>query len=163
MSQREPDGPTIFNDSNNIERQMQEDGHEIWGWVIYRSEYSSEGDWQEFLSRLRTCIEKSLGRQGGLDMLPKLNYHVFEDRELFDGVDAATIREHFRVWVVTASQQEQGGAGLAHSQRYQFCVQVDADACIRLFMKLRRPLERMRRVRAGSSSFGRIGYQQPTM
>ncbi|WPG99723.1 Hypothetical protein R9X50_00254200 [Acrodontium crateriforme] len=61
-------------------------------------------------------------------MLPSLNYQVFEDRNLFDSVDAATIRDHFRVWAATAPEQEQGGMGAARSQRYQFCVQVDAEA-----------------------------------
>lgn len=61
-------------------------------------------------------------------MLPKLDYQVFEDRDLFGGVDAATIREHFRAWAATASTQEQGGKGPAYSQRYQFCIQVDADS-----------------------------------
>ncbi|KAK5127300.1 hypothetical protein LTR08_004438 [Meristemomyces frigidus] len=128
MSRRQPDCPTVFNSCDNIERYMQEDGHQIWGWVIYRSDYNSEDDWQEFLSRLRMSIEKTLGRCGGLDMLPSLNHKVFEDRNLFDGVDAATIREHFRVWAATASEQEQGGKGPARSQRYQFCMQVDTEA-----------------------------------
>ncbi|KAK4495337.1 hypothetical protein PRZ48_013668 [Zasmidium cellare] len=80
-SRRRPDQATVFNDCDNIERQMQEDEHKIWGWVIYRSDYSSEEDWQEFLRRFRNGIEDSLGFCGGLDMLPSLDYHVFEDRD----------------------------------------------------------------------------------
>lgn len=128
MSRRRPSDPTVFNDCDNIERQMQEDGHKIWGWVIYRSDYSSEEDWQEFLQRLRAETEKSLRCCGGLDMLPSLDYHIFEDKALFDGLDAATIRDHFRAWAATAPEREQDGAGPGYSQRYIFCIQVDRDA-----------------------------------
>ncbi|KAF2160775.1 hypothetical protein M409DRAFT_59571 [Zasmidium cellare ATCC 36951] len=107
MSRRQPNQATVFNDCDNIERQMQEDEHKIWGWVVYRSDYSSEEDWQEFLQRLRhVWITTSL----------KIKTFL-----------TATIREHFRVWAATASEQEQG-AGPARSQRYQFCIQVDSDA-----------------------------------
>lgn len=127
MSRRRPSQSTVFSDCDNIECQMQEDGHKIWGWVIYRNDCTSEEDWQEFIRRLRVGIEKTLKFFDGLNMLSSLDYQVFEDRNLFDGVDAATIREHFRVWAATASDQEQG-TGTGWSQRYLFCIQVDSDA-----------------------------------
>lgn len=127
MSRRLPDEPTRSNDCDNIERQMAKDEHRTWGWIIYRSDYTSEENWQEFLLRFRVRIEKALGCFGGLDMLSSLDYHIFEDPAAFSGVDAATIRSHFRIWAATAADREQG-AGPARSQRYQFCIQVDSDA-----------------------------------
>lgn len=127
MSRRQPDLPTVLSDCDNIERQMEEDQHKSWGWVIYRCDYTHEEEWQEFLSRFCVRIEKALGSSGGLDMLASLDYHILEDRAAFEGVDAATIRSHFRDWTATAADREQG-TGPAHSQRYLFCIQVDSDS-----------------------------------
>ena len=52
-SQREPDRETAFNNADNIERQLQEDGHKIWGWVIYRCTYKSDEEWVQFMDRIR--------------------------------------------------------------------------------------------------------------
>jgi hypothetical protein len=41
-SQHTPDRESTFNDADNIERQLQEDGHKIWGWVIYGCTYKSD-------------------------------------------------------------------------------------------------------------------------
>ncbi|KAF2721639.1 hypothetical protein K431DRAFT_223975 [Polychaeton citri CBS 116435] len=120
-SRRKPGGLTVFNDADNIKRYLQADAHKIWGWVIYRSTYDSEDDWNEFLSCLRTRIKKNLKRCDGLDMLGSLDHKIFEDRALFDGASTSKIREHFRAWTASASIEEQG-AGSVKSQRYQFCI-----------------------------------------
>jgi hypothetical protein len=45
---------THSNYAEQIERQLQEDGHRTWGFVIYRTCYdNTDGDWAEFLKRLR--------------------------------------------------------------------------------------------------------------
>jgi hypothetical protein len=49
-----------FNNADNIERQLQEDGHKIWGWVIYRCTYKSNEEWASFMDRLRYYIESTL-------------------------------------------------------------------------------------------------------
>jgi hypothetical protein len=126
-SQRKPDMETESNKADKLERQLQEDGHKIWGWVIYRCTYSSDTDWADFMSRLRTHIEKSLGLHNGLDMMDSLDYQVFEDKALFDAASPVTVREHFRQWVQLAPQREQGVPAM-RSQRYNFCIHVDEEA-----------------------------------
>ena len=56
-SRRQPDTEWYFNEADMIERQMQADGHRIWGYVIYRTSYSSEDDWTDFRRRLRYHVE----------------------------------------------------------------------------------------------------------
>jgi hypothetical protein len=64
----------------------------------------------------------------GLDMMDSLSITVFEDRSILDGASTSVVvREHFKQWAATAPQQEQG-TGPALSQRYRYCVQVDAVA-----------------------------------
>lgn len=131
-SQRTPDRETAFNNADNVERQLQKDGHKIWGWVIYRCTYESDKDWEDFMNRLRFYTHHTLEFDNGLDMLKSLDYHVFEDRSLFDGAHPSTIREHFKRWATTAPQQEQGTqvAQLQPSQRYNYCLHVDQTALL---------------------------------
>jgi len=126
-SRRKPDMETEHNKADKIERQLQQDNHKIWGWVIHRCTYSSDTAWAEIMSRLESHIRESSRLHNGLDMMESLDYHVFEDRAVFDSASPVTVREHFRQWVQVAPQHEQGAPGM-RSQRYSFCVHVDEEA-----------------------------------
>jgi hypothetical protein len=126
-SRRTPDTETDTNKADIIERQLQGDNHKIWGWVIYRCTYSSDTDWANFMSRLDFHIKNSLRLHNGLDMMESLDYHVFEDKAMFDAANPVTVREHFRHWVKDAPQREQGVPAM-RSQRYNFCIHVDEEA-----------------------------------
>lgn len=126
-SKRTPDRETHHNLADTIEAQLQEDGHKTWGWIIYRCTYESETEWQAFMTRLRFYINDTLEQHNGLDILDSLNYHVFEDRALFDGAHPSAVREHFRKWTTMAPQQEQGTEA-DRSQRYNYCIHVDQAA-----------------------------------
>ena len=59
--------------------------------------------------------------------MESLSLTVIEDRSILDDASTSFVREHFKQWAATAPQKEQGTSpGL--SQRYRYCVQVDADA-----------------------------------
>lgn len=121
---------------------MQADGHRTWGYVIYRTTYSSDDDWAEFLRRLRFHMEETFDTYNGRDILDLFTLTVFSDPSLFDGADTPTIRAHFRQWAETAFRAEQqqqrpqdDSAGAEEKQarmglspRYPFCVLVDAAA-----------------------------------
>lgn len=62
-------------------------------------------------------------------MLESLDYHVFEDRNIFDRAHPSTIREHCKQWASTAPQQEQDSEGKS-SQRYRYCLHVDQTALL---------------------------------
>lgn len=135
-SRRQPHKNWHFNEADVIERQMQADGHHTWGYVIYRTTYSSDDNWAEFLRRLRFQMEATFDYFNGRDILELFTLTVFSDSSLFDGADTPTIRAHFRQWAENAfrtEQQPQDGSGgeevrAGFSPRYQFCVQVDAAA-----------------------------------
>ncbi|GAB7352084.1 hypothetical protein MBLNU459_g2585t1 [Dothideomycetes sp. NU459] len=129
-SPRTPDRSTNFNNADNVERQLQQDGHKTWGWVIYRCTYQSDQEWEEFMKRLKYYINDTLAFENGLDLLESLNYHVFEDRTLFDGTHPSAIRQHFERWTVAAVQDEQGtdSQRYTRSQRYRYCLHVDQDS-----------------------------------
>jgi hypothetical protein len=125
-SKRTPDRETAFNNADNIERQLQEDNHKIWGWVIYRCTYESDSEWEDLMSRLNYYIEQTLRFDNALDMQPSLDCQVFEDASRLDKAHPSTVREIFSQWVETAPQREQGeGKSAARSQRYNYCLHID--------------------------------------
>ncbi|KAI7239120.1 hypothetical protein KC330_g2115 [Hortaea werneckii] len=128
-SRRTPNRETAFNDADSVERQLQEDGHKIWGWVIYRCTYENDEEWAEFMRRLHFYNEKTLRFHNALDMQANLDYRVFEDRDRFDSMHPSAVLEHFTQWAATAPQQEQGESAYHwRSQRYNYCLHVDQEA-----------------------------------
>ena len=137
--------PQISKESNQadlIEEGYQYDGHKTWGFVIYRTTYDSNEDWTEFIRRLRWWTTDSMEFYGGLDVLERMAWTVFDDRKQFDGADTAAVRRHFLDWAETAVLSEQQDAdgnppvAMEHaprysyggSPRYRYCIQVDAEA-----------------------------------
>ncbi|OCK74385.1 hypothetical protein K432DRAFT_310820 [Lepidopterella palustris CBS 459.81] len=134
-SRRKPEISFQNNHADLIERQLEEDGHRTWGFVIYRTTYGNDDEWQEFLARLRYRMEQHFEWCNGLDVLGLFTLLVIEDPEQLDGASTATVRQRFREWRETAPQLEQRegdedgreiGPGL--SPRYRFAIQVDADS-----------------------------------
>lgn len=127
MSQRTPDYETHLNNVDEIERGLRKDNHRTWGPVIYRCTYESDADWSEFMTRLRYQTRRALKFYNGLDMLDSLDITVFEDRVGFNGASTSTVRERFKIWAATAPEAEQS-TNAAQSQRYRYCIHVDAEA-----------------------------------
>ncbi|KAK5151423.1 hypothetical protein LTS14_009266 [Recurvomyces mirabilis] len=107
-SRRKPDTAMIFSDADNIERQLQADGHKIWGCVSYGSTYENEDYWKELLSRLHARTVDTLEFWEASNMLDSLDYKTFDEHGLFDRASTTTIREHFKNWTATAPLDEQG-------------------------------------------------------
>lgn len=62
----------------------------------------------------------------------KSGFHVFEDREHFDGIHPSAVRDRFSQRIVTAPQREQGkGKCPARSQPYNHCLQEALQSDIR--------------------------------
>ena len=86
---------------------MQADSHRTWGYVIYRTTYSSDDDWPEFLRRLRFHMEDTFDIYNGRDILELFTLTIFSDPLLFDGANTPTIRAHFRQLAESAFFTEQ--------------------------------------------------------
>ncbi|KAG9528329.1 hypothetical protein KCU93_g4480, partial [Aureobasidium melanogenum] len=131
-----PRNPRINRESSfadMIEEGYQADGHKTWGYVIYRTTYESDADWADFMQRLRWWTKDTMEMFNGQNVLDRMTWTVFDDRERFDGADTTAIRRHFRAWVETAVQSEQQSDDAppvtkGRSPRYRYCIQVDADA-----------------------------------
>jgi hypothetical protein len=108
LSPRLPGRPPELNNADQIERYLREYDLHAWGFVIYRCTYQSNTAWDEFMCRLLANTKDTLDDEGGLDLLNNLALTVIEDPGKLDGATTAVIRHHFKQWVVTAVQQEQG-------------------------------------------------------
>ncbi|KAH9224073.1 hypothetical protein DL95DRAFT_484953 [Leptodontidium sp. 2 PMI_412] len=117
---------TFVNNVDNIERYLLEDGHLIWGFVIYRCTYESDDDWNKLMKQLRQDVKECLETYNGLDMEKRVRITAIEDKSILNDASTSFVREHFKQWTATAPQREQAeGVGPGLSQRYQFCLQVD--------------------------------------
>ena len=139
ISQRTPEYDTRHNAADEIERDLQHDNHRTWGLVIYRCTYESDPDWSEFMARLRHQIHRTLEFYKGLNMLNSLAVTVFEDPASLDGASKSAVREHFTKWAATVPEAEQGTANAAMSQRYRYCIHVDAEALDSLVRQAQAP------------------------
>ncbi|KAJ5364364.1 uncharacterized protein N7496_010077 [Penicillium cataractarum] len=121
-----------LHDADHVEHDLWDDGHRLWGFVIYRCTYESDSAWTEFMNRLLASTEEMFDWETDLEVLDRLALTVFEDSGMFNGASTAVVREHFNRWAVDAVQKEQGtvqGQGQVHpgSQRYRYCIQVTQD------------------------------------
>jgi hypothetical protein len=103
-------------------------GHQIWGFVVYRCTYESDDDWDKFMECLKHEIEGTLKLCNGLDMMVSLRITVLEDKSKFDGASDSVIREHFKHWVATAPQEEQGTTA-GCSRRYRLVYPTSCSCC----------------------------------
>lgn len=92
-----------------------------WGFVIYRTDYSSEADWTKSIAMYETytlhglpSLELEDGRLIKSWHLP----HWMNDNLQFDGAPVEQLRQHFRAWL-----SSQGFAGqMAWPESYMFLV-----------------------------------------
>jgi hypothetical protein len=134
-SPRTPLTSTSRNRADVTERLLKQYGHRYWGYVIYRTTYANDDDWDKFVQRLKFWIERAFERCNGRDILDLFKLTVFSDQAQFDGADTAAIRAHFKQWAETAWSEEQklDKSGLdtwpplqmTQNPRYHFCIQVD--------------------------------------
>ncbi|QIW97075.1 hypothetical protein AMS68_002593 [Peltaster fructicola] len=127
-SLRNPQFSRDVNYADRIEAQCQEDNHRTWGFVIYRTTYESDADWEEVICRIRAHTQGTMDMFNGQDVLDRMTWTIFDDRSLFDDVPTATIRKHFKEWCEGAVLAEQGITDPGKSSRYRYCLQVDYEA-----------------------------------
>lgn len=135
-SKRTPESSWRYNIADRTDRQMQQDDHQLWGFVIYRTTYNNDTEWAEALSRLRHDYEEAFHMDNGDDILGQLRLTVMDDKQKFNGATADDIRHHFQTWALESYKHEQSQerderqqlAGLNRSPRYNFAVQIDGDS-----------------------------------
>jgi hypothetical protein len=105
-----PRGDSSRNTADQIDEQLREDGHRVWGFAIYRCTYSDDAAWETFLERIHASIWASMRYYNGLDLLEEDRFRltVIEDANRFDGASRQIVREHFKEWRKRAVREEQG-------------------------------------------------------
>ena len=136
------------NDADNIRRRLDEEGHRVWGFVIYRCTYGDDAAWEECLRRLNAATRSNMRFYEALDLLDgeddryRFKQTIFSDAAKFDGASTQVVRRHFQTWRALAFDQEQGsnekiearrqrddlGPPFKAGVRYKFCVQIDEAA-----------------------------------
>ncbi|SMR57276.1 unnamed protein product [Zymoseptoria tritici ST99CH_1E4] len=125
--------------AQDIDCGMLRNGHCLWGFVIYRTTYTSHLDWDQCLHRLRHQHAETLAFDHAADLLESNPFTVFDDATRFENATAAEIRQHFNEWCNTAPMFEQGtlphrsGVGAIRrdrygSPRYRLCISIDEGA-----------------------------------
>jgi hypothetical protein len=134
-------GDSFLNTADRIQDQLLEDGHRVWGFVIYRCTYGDDDAWETCLERIHTTVRRHMGFYNALDMLDDFKLTVFDDAREFDHAGAHRVREHFKGWRKHAVREEQGTHAELEARRgatdpdydnmavrYRFCVQIDESA-----------------------------------
>ncbi|KAH8752423.1 hypothetical protein F5882DRAFT_385935 [Hyaloscypha sp. PMI_1271] len=99
------------------------------------------------MERLRYHIRATLEFCNGMNPLYSLGLTVIADREKLGGVNASVVHEHFKSWVETAPQREQGtartniqsGIQIWESQSALYCIQIDAGVMESIVYKAEAP------------------------
>jgi hypothetical protein len=119
-------------DAINITRTLKEDGHKLWGFVIYRGTYNDDEKWKIFMDRFHKEVERSMHGEEGQALLEKLEITVLEDPS-WEEAPTTTIRAHFLDWCAKNAEREQGVPFPPNQRhwrgwRYNFCVYMDSHA-----------------------------------
>jgi hypothetical protein len=90
----------VIDTSNDLQKWLNEDGHRVWGFVIYRCTYGDDAAWEECLRRLTLATRLSMHYYEALYLLDdKKDYRfvqtVFQDAAKFDGASTQVVRRHF--------------------------------------------------------------------
>ncbi|KAL7622002.1 hypothetical protein AAE478_007503 [Parahypoxylon ruwenzoriense] len=123
-SQRTPQFSTRNNTADRIERALAEDGHRLWGFVVYRCAYGDDAAWARRVATLRSRARETLEYYNGADLLDRFAVTAIEDRDALDGASAAAVRGRFKAWAAAAVGREQGTEREGLSQRYRYCVRI---------------------------------------
>lgn len=109
-SLRTPQYETQNNGADNVERDLQSEGHRCWGFVVYRTTYADSESWRACCEQIRADVHDSLDFYNGHDLLADDTFKLtfIEDAAQLDGAGPDTVREHFRQWRAEALHQEQG-------------------------------------------------------
>ncbi|KAI6083370.1 hypothetical protein F4821DRAFT_280942 [Hypoxylon rubiginosum] len=123
QSKRTPEFTTHNNIADCMERALLEDGHCLWGFVIYRCAYdNNDVAWSRLLQALRRYAHETLAYYRRLDMLDRFQLTVVEDEAKLNSASTSVVRDHFREWAAAPDTvaRDQGAveASPGLSQRY---------------------------------------------
>jgi hypothetical protein len=102
------------NTSNDLQQRLDEDGHRVWGFVIYRCTYGDDAAWEECLRRLNLATRISMHFYEALHLLDdndgngdyRVEETIFQNPAMFDGASTQAVRRHFKARRALAFDEE---------------------------------------------------------
>lgn len=118
-----------------LDEYLKEGGYQKWGWVIYRSTYQNDEDWNCFKGVITEAMRKSIEHHKTPDLDHSLNQSLsltfLEDRPNFENASKDQLRAHFQEWAQRAYYAEnprpfeEFNPDLATAPRYRYFIQID--------------------------------------
>lgn len=113
------------NSADCIELGLEQDGHQVWGFVIFRCTYGDDAAWAQRIASLREEARRTLDYYNAPDIFARLEITVVKDREALEGASAAVVKAYFSEWVKGGVvEREQGTPDAGMSPRYRFCIRI---------------------------------------
>lgn len=112
---------------------LEKDEQSLWGLIIYRTTYSDEEGWTQFLRELEEETRDEFTRYNGLEELEQKANTVMDDASQFDGMTSLQVREHCKQWISENFEREQGKPPAdaiypyGSAPRYRYAIQVDEE------------------------------------
>lgn len=117
---------------DRVEDYMGKMKHTIWGFLIYRTAYTSDEEFSSFISSMKTFATDSFKDSSVQTSLiaQQLSWKIIKDKNRLDGASKAEVRRMFNEWCQSTeplAEQPKAVHPVAESQnaRYRFCVQID--------------------------------------
>lgn len=117
---------------DRIEKFLRPLGHQKWGFIIYRTTYTSEMDFRAMISRIKDKAAETLKHYGADErpIVQHLVWTIIEDRDRLDGTSKTDVRRIFDEWVQSpeaAAEQPNSVPRIPDSvnARYRYAVQID--------------------------------------
>ncbi|GAB1736162.1 hypothetical protein NU219Hw_g6838t1 [Hortaea werneckii] len=124
----------ILNEAAKVKRNLNQDNHDRWGFAIYRCTYGDDGAWDRFKDIISTRAQKEILELDEPEILDKLEWTIFDNRDIFDHATTDFLCKHFNQWRSAKWQHEQPRATrpteamLLKTPRYRYFIGVDREA-----------------------------------
>ncbi|KAI7375220.1 hypothetical protein KC336_g20036 [Hortaea werneckii] len=107
MSTPSTDERPMLNEAAKVRRNLNQDNHDWWGFAIYRCTYGNDAAWNRFKDIITTRAQKEIRELGEPEILERLEWKIFDNREICDNATTDLLRQHFNLWESANWQREQ--------------------------------------------------------
>jgi hypothetical protein len=115
----------------HIKEEIEHHKHAKWGFLIYRTDYTSDSSWERFLSHLNQETEMGLNiLKAPPNLQDTLEMTIKEDKASLDGATPDQVRDLFKAWVKSPdalAEMHNEPCAVFTYPRYTYCVHIDGD------------------------------------
>ncbi|KAF2223298.1 hypothetical protein BDZ85DRAFT_261337 [Elsinoe ampelina] len=104
---------------------LRKDKHDCWGWIVYRTCYQDDHEWQHLKCYLQDNSERALARSDVPALKKSLRWTFIEDQAQFENASLDSLRSYFRERTKATYKREQPRAhGFVEAPRYMYFLKV---------------------------------------